>query len=113
MPEYDWSKEPKNRLSRWQLLQAITQEFWRRWSLEYLNTLQQRQKWLTDTRPIGVGDVVLIREDGYPPLHWPLGRVTAVHPGADSVVRVVTVQRANGRQFKRAAVKLCRLPVDP
>ena len=30
------------------------------------------------------------------PTKWPLSRVTAVHPGADGKVRVVTVQTKKG-----------------
>ncbi|KAG8236932.1 hypothetical protein J437_LFUL014977 [Ladona fulva] len=31
--------------ARWKLVEKIKNNFWRRWSNEYLNTLQQRAKW--------------------------------------------------------------------
>jgi len=34
----------ENRLSRWQMVQHITEGFWRYWSGNYLHTLQQRPK---------------------------------------------------------------------
>ncbi|GFU33665.1 hypothetical protein TNCV_1547911 [Trichonephila clavipes] len=30
---------------RWNLIQHLRSQFWRRWHLEYLNQLQQRTKW--------------------------------------------------------------------
>ena len=112
LPEYDWSKEPRNYLSRWQLLQAISHDFWAKWSLEYLHELQLRQKWQHGTEPIAENDIVLMKENNTPPLHWPLARVTHVHPGSDNVSRVVTIQRSDGRELQRPVVKLCRLPLD-
>lgn len=35
----------ENKLSRWQYVEQLSQHFWKRWSLEYMNTLQQRNKW--------------------------------------------------------------------
>lgn len=35
----------ENRLKHWDLIKAQAQKFWRRWSNEYSNTLQQRSKW--------------------------------------------------------------------
>ncbi|XP_046396977.1 uncharacterized protein LOC124163913 [Ischnura elegans] len=34
-------------LKRWQMVQQMLQHYWRRWSREYLQSLQQRQKWAT------------------------------------------------------------------
>nr|XP_018912633.1 PREDICTED: uncharacterized protein LOC109040947 [Bemisia tabaci] len=112
LPEYDWSREPRNHLSRWQLLQAMSQDYWAKWSLEYLHELQLRQKWQQGTNPIAENDVVLLKENNTLPLHWPLARVTKVHPGTDQITRVVTVQRADGHTFQRPVVKVCRLPLD-
>lgn len=46
-PEEALEGTPANRLSRWQYVQQIRQQFWRRWSREYLYSLQQRNKWPT------------------------------------------------------------------
>ncbi|XP_024884664.1 uncharacterized protein LOC112462839 [Temnothorax curvispinosus] len=44
VPTHDVTSLPINRLSRWQLVQRIYQDFWKRWHQEYLTTLQQRPK---------------------------------------------------------------------
>jgi len=41
-PEVDLIKTKINQLSRWQLVEKIRQDFWKRWSTEYLLNLQQR-----------------------------------------------------------------------
>ena len=44
-PELDIQSVPSNRLNKWQQIQKIHQQFWQRWSNEYLPLLQQRAKW--------------------------------------------------------------------
>jgi hypothetical protein len=61
-------------VNRWKLLDQCHQSFWRRWSNEYLHTLQIRHKWSTNKSNIKIDDLVLIREH-LPPLEWRLGRV--------------------------------------
>lgn len=46
-----------------------------------------------------------------PPPTWRLGRMTALHPGSDQVVRVVRVRTQDGT-FKRPIVKLVKLPIE-
>lgn len=58
-----------------------------------------------------VGELVLIVEDNLPPAKWAIGRIIDVHPGDDGRVRVVTL-RTKTSTFKRAVVKLARLPID-
>ena len=81
----------ENLLSRWQLVNRMSESFWQRFRTEYLSTLQRRNKWQTGTLNLKVGDLVLLREPS-PPLQWKLGRIVQVNPGADSVVRVVSIQ---------------------
>ncbi|XP_076283502.1 uncharacterized protein LOC143210496 [Lasioglossum baleicum] len=59
---------------------------------------------------IAVGALVIIREDNAPPLQWPLGRITAVHPGQDGVIRVVTVKTIHG-EYKRCVKRVAPLPL--
>ncbi|XP_008484590.1 uncharacterized protein LOC103521259, partial [Diaphorina citri] len=49
------------RLSRFQLLDQMVQSFWKRWSLEYLNSLQEKSKWNKSIENLAVGTVVLIK----------------------------------------------------
>lgn len=99
-----------NVLRRWQLIQKMHQDFWRKWHLEYMHTLQQRHKW-SDAQPnIAIGTLVLIANEQCSPMKWRLGRVTQLHAGADKICRVVTLRTATG-ECKRPVVKLCILPM--
>ncbi|XP_015435716.1 PREDICTED: uncharacterized protein LOC107191240 [Dufourea novaeangliae] len=94
------------------LLQAMYQHFWKRWQQEYLHHLQQRNKWKVNIPDqFGVGTMVVLEEDNLPLLRWKLVRITALHPGADHIIRVVSIQTANG-PVKRPATKICVLPLD-
>ena len=108
-PEYDLTHEPVHHLTRWQLIKHMTQQFWRRWKQDYLHTLQQRQKWFTDTPNIAVGDVVLIHCDNVTSQHWNLGRVEQVFPGTDGRVRVVSLRTRN-TILRRPVNKISPLP---
>lgn len=96
---------------RKQLLDHMVQSFWKKWHLEYLHTLQVRQKWTKPDHPIVTGTVVLVGRDDAPPLSWPLGVITEVHPGSDKIVRVATVKTKFGI-FKRPIVKLYPIPTQ-
>lgn len=109
VPEYEVEDISLNRLSRWQSIQKVSQTFWKRWSNDYLHTLQQREKWCKLSPNIKVGDLVLLKSNLSRPLQWPRGRIEAVHPGTDNVVRVVTVRTHNGL-FKRPVNKICPFP---
>jgi hypothetical protein len=108
VPEQDVTDLNINRLNRWQKVQQMHQHFWKRWSAEYLTTLQQRFKWTQKRGNTEVGDLVIIREDNLPPSKWKLGRVVTVHPGADNLVRVATVKTATG-VYKRPIHKLSQI----
>ncbi|GFW40650.1 uncharacterized protein TNCV_2835941 [Trichonephila clavipes] len=96
---------------RWNLIQHLRSQFWRRWHLKYLNQLQQRTKWNKPRRNLKVNDIVLVKEDNLPPLQWSLGRVVQVFPGDDGAVRVVNVKTQRG-QFRRPITKCCLLPTE-
>ncbi|GFU88229.1 integrase catalytic domain-containing protein [Trichonephila clavipes] len=61
VPDPDYTEIPMNRLSRWQLVQRMNQHFWRKWSSEYLNRLQQRPKWCKGNVGFKEGDLVLVK----------------------------------------------------
>ncbi|CAH1725392.1 unnamed protein product [Aphis gossypii] len=110
LPEENVINIPINRLRRWQLIRQALQSFWRRWSREYLQTLQGRKKWFKQTDNITVGDLVAVHSPNNPPMSWQLGRIVEVHPGPDNVVRVVTIRTADGL-LKRPVVKITKLPM--
>lgn len=101
----------QNRLSRWQVVHQITERFWKLWTSDYINTLQQRNKWRRIQPDIPVGQLVLLRNPLLPPCKWELGRVIQLHPGADGLTRVVTLKTANS-EFRRPIAKLCPLPIN-
>lgn len=105
LPEPDVTDVPVNRLTRWQHLQLIHQHFWKRWSDDYLVSLQKRTRWQTPKRNVQIGDLVCIKDENLPPMKWLLGRVVELHPGKDKFVRVVTVKTAGGL-LKRPVAKL-------
>ncbi|KYQ53529.1 hypothetical protein ALC60_00055, partial [Trachymyrmex zeteki] len=112
IPEHDLSELPVNRLTRYQLITQIRQNFWSRWSQEYISQLQQRFKWKrSEISNIKRGTMVLVKNESTPPMIWPLGRIAEIHAGKDGMVRVVTIKIANGL-IKRALSKVCILPID-
>lgn len=110
LPEKPIDVHPISNMRRFQLIQALSQHFWRRWSQTYLHTLQTRSKWTSKTSPPVVGELVLIKDDHLPPLYWRLGRIRTTLPGRDGVVRVVELETADG-PLKRPLLKLARLPL--
>ncbi|XP_070171477.1 uncharacterized protein [Polyergus mexicanus] len=110
-PEPSLVSLTENRLSRWQLIRHVSERFWKIWACDYVNTLQQRHKWQKVQPSVRLGQLVLLRNTNLPPCKWELGRITQLHPGSDSLTRVVTVKTATS-EFRRPIVKLCALPVD-
>ncbi|XP_062557867.1 uncharacterized protein LOC134222720 [Armigeres subalbatus] len=100
-----------NRLDRWQHLQLMREHFWRAWSRDYLNTLQPRKKNLQVTTNLRPGMVILLHDKNQPPLSWKLGRITAVYPGDDGLVRAVDVF-SNGATYRRPINKVSVLPIE-
>lgn len=109
-PEKDVTNISENRLSMFQKISQIQQLFWKRWSVEYLNRLQTRQKWTEETKNLKPNDLVLLKEDDVPPLQWPLARVLEAHPGRDGKVRVCTIKTTSGT-YTRPIIKLVLLPM--
>lgn len=108
IPNSDLCDTAVNRLDCWLHVQQITQQIWKEWSVDFLNTLQQCQKWTMTEANLKVGDVVIIKEDNLPPLHWKIATVDQIHSVADNLVHVVTLCNEQG-MFKRPVVKLCEL----
>ncbi|XP_039311874.1 uncharacterized protein LOC105204988 [Solenopsis invicta] len=111
LPEGDLSCVPVNRLSVWQHISKIRQDFWARWNLEYLNELQIRNKWTKDGPKLEAGSIVCIKDKNLPCNQWMLGRIVETHPGADGIVRAASIKTATGI-IKRAARALCPLPIE-
>ncbi|UYV75610.1 hypothetical protein LAZ67_13000736, partial [Cordylochernes scorpioides] len=67
VPEDDLLLVKNHLLTRWQLVQRVLQHLWKRWSKDYLNNLQQRNKWKTISPNVDVNTLVLIKEERMPP----------------------------------------------
>ena len=96
LPMQETIDEKLSYSTRWSRVQQIQLSFWKRWSMEYISTLQKRKKWQEQTKNIDVDNIVLIKEDNLPPCRWLMGRVVAVKPGKDGLVRVVTLKTKSG-----------------
>lgn len=58
-----------------------------------MTSLQQRTKWLRSSGDfIHPSLLILVKEDGVPPLKWVLGKIHKLHPRADRISRVATVK---------------------
>lgn len=112
IPEPNLQNIPCNRLSRWQRMQRVVQDFWSRWQKEYLPTLQKRYKWPGPQPNLSVGDMVLLQDDNLPPYKWPIARVIKTIPGADGKIRVVDVL-TDENTYRRGIHRLCPLPKYP
>ena len=110
IPEPSVLEIPSNRLSHWQTIRKLYEEFWKRWSTNYLQELQERPKWKSPRPEVKVGDVCKLRSDSQPPCKWPLARVIEIYPGPDGHVRVVTLKTSTST-MKRPVTKLCILPL--
>ncbi|XP_055633808.1 uncharacterized protein LOC129774135 [Toxorhynchites rutilus septentrionalis] len=93
--------------SNWNLGRVMLDQFWRRWVREYLPTLTRRSKWFDDVKPIGIGDLVIVVEEGIRN-GWTRGRVLEVIAGLDGRIRQAMVQTASGL-VRRPVAKLARL----
>ncbi|GFU24837.1 integrase catalytic domain-containing protein [Trichonephila clavipes] len=74
-----------NRLSRWQYTTKCVQTIWKRWKNDYLNHLQQRNKWQFEKNNVAVGCLVLLKENDLPPCKWTMARILEVMYGTDEL----------------------------
>ena len=93
---------------RWIQVQYLADMFWKRWTKEYLPTLQRRGKWLQKKRNVQPGDIVLVVDDNLPRNHWLLGRVLSPLPSGDGLVRTVQVKTQHAILL-RPVHKLCMI----
>lgn len=100
----------EGRLNVWQKIQYQLQNFWERWSKDYLNELQQRSKWCLPQKNLKIGQIVILHIENSPPNTWPLGKIVETNPGKDGYIRVVKVKTARGI-YQRSITKVSPLPI--
>ena len=72
---------------RWHQIQYLADQFWKRWTRDYLPLLQTRSKWTIARRNFAIDDIVLIVDGQTPRNSWPMARVLEVYPNKDGLVR--------------------------
>ncbi|XP_060561050.1 uncharacterized protein LOC132720844 [Ruditapes philippinarum] len=100
--------------AQWRRVQCLSDMFWKRWKIEYIQTLQQRKKWSTSQRDFKVGDVVLVIEDNCHRNNWPMGIITELYPSKDGHVRKVMVKlnrtgESESKSYVRPITKIVQL----
>ena len=95
---------------RFRSLQQLLSQFGKRWASEYVASLQPRGKWQQERANLSIDDVLLITDDGIPPLQWSIGRVMQLKLGHDGLARVALVITSRG-EFTRPVSKLRPLPI--
>ncbi|XP_072380728.1 uncharacterized protein [Diabrotica undecimpunctata] len=111
LPSLDLLEVAENRITRLQAVQRLQQQFWNRFSKEYISQLHQLYKWKSPQSKLSVGSLVLIRNDHLPPQKWQLGRVLQLIPGPDGIHRVSLVSTTKG-VLKRSVRHLHPLPLQ-
>lgn len=91
---------------RWKQIQYLSDQFWRRWTQEYLPTLQMRQKWNYKKENLKVDDLVLVVDNLVPRGKWLTGRVIETIHDKFGNVRQVKLKTSHGL-LRRPIAKLC------
>ena len=87
-----WQPHGLRITTRYHLVQAITDEFWRKWTELYAPTLVVYRKWHTAYRNLKPGDIVIVADKNTLRGEYRLAEVKEVFPGSDGKVRQVTVR---------------------
>ena len=91
-------------------MQYLSNQFWNRWKREFLQSLQERQKWTKRRRNLEADDIVIVKDEQLPRNQWCLGRVKEAFVDADGLVRKVKLEISdrdldqNGRRTKKLTV---------
>ena len=93
---------------RMQYVKTVGEHLHRRWTKEYLVTLNKYRA--GQSRPLRLGDVVFVVDDGKRQL-WRLARVTNLYGGRGGKVRVAAVKMASGATMLRPVRRLVPLEV--
>ncbi|XP_059222926.1 uncharacterized protein LOC131996847 [Stomoxys calcitrans] len=94
--EPDVSDQDVSFANRWKRLKIVSQYFCQRWKSEYLKELHRRSKWKYQQENLAKDDLVVIRDDRFPPTEWTMGRIERAYHGTDQNIRVVDVRTSNG-----------------
>lgn len=98
----DATPRPNNLERSWKYRQRITDQFWRRWQKEYLNSLRSAHFYVpTSSNAIKEGTAVLVYEHLLPRQLWEMGVVAEVLIGRDGRIRACMVRLPSGTVIRR------------
>ncbi|XP_053686345.1 uncharacterized protein LOC128735887 [Sabethes cyaneus] len=106
----DSSGSQTNLRDTWGGIRRQLDIFWQRFLLEYLPVIRRQPKLFSETKPLRVGDLVLVT-DGERRNEWIRGKIIQTFPGVDGRVRQASVQTRQGI-FRRPTTRLAVLDVD-
>ncbi|XP_069122241.1 uncharacterized protein [Argopecten irradians] len=98
--------------AQWCAVQVLANDFWKRFSREYLDQLQIRQKWQHTSDNLKPDDVILLKDACVHRRQWPIGRVVKTFPSSDGLVRkveVMIIRKDNRTTFVRPVSELVYL----
>ena len=99
--------------STWKKLRETTDEFFKTWSTQYLETLMERSKWeKSSTKPLKVGDICLIVEPIVTREKWRIAQIEKIIGSDTSHPRRFLLKDAFGNVFDRHVTGLVALEVD-
>ena len=99
-------RETKNPRHRFEFCQKIVDAFWKRWYSNVLPSIVMRRKWQRKERNVQVCDyVAFLKEDNEMRGKWCVGRIVSTFPGADGILRNVTVTTSES-SYKRPIRKI-------
>ena len=103
-PPGEFSKPDIYSRKRWGRIQHIANEFWSRWKKEYLQSLQERQKWEDKRRNFKIGDITVVYQNNVSRNHWPMARIIDVNSDKKGLVHSVLLrmgERSGNENSKR------------
>ena len=110
-PPGEFSKPDIYSRKRWRRIQHIANEFWSRWKKEYLQSLQERQKWEGKRRNFKIGDIVVVYQNNVSRNHWPMARIIHVNSDEKELVRSVLL-RMGKRSGNENSKRELERPID-
>ncbi|KAL8598356.1 hypothetical protein ACOMHN_047677 [Nucella lapillus] len=96
---------------RWRRVQYLLEQFWSRWRLEYLASLQTRRKWYHARDAVRTGMLVLVIDESLPRGLWKMARVEKVYPSGDGLVRSVQLRIASAGKDGSVNVSFLHRPI--
>jgi hypothetical protein len=85
---------------RWRRVQALCDDFFKRWRQEYIHNLIAREKWRQERRNVEIGDIVLMKNEAIKRNYWPVCKVQNTHKSNDGYIRSATVKFSSGQSAR-------------